>query len=169
MGFPRQEYWSEWPFPSSGDLPNPGIQPMPPALTGGFFTPEPPGKPIQIVPLYKLYKYTNYIFIICTWSILVCSLKYFSSLLSIFLIFFSVEFVLSLKPPICRFQFCDYILSDVMVFPYSFQFTFFFHNILIIKTYFCEISTCDKHFSKFYIPSILFILKRRNKLNLDNK
>ena len=27
MGFPRQEYWSGFPFPSSGDLPNSGIQP----------------------------------------------------------------------------------------------------------------------------------------------
>ena len=30
MGFPRQEYWSGLPFPSSGDLPNPGIEPMSP-------------------------------------------------------------------------------------------------------------------------------------------
>ena len=27
MGFPRQEFWSELPFPSPGDLPNPGIEP----------------------------------------------------------------------------------------------------------------------------------------------
>ena len=32
MGFPRQEYWSELPFHSPGDLPDPGIEPMPPAL-----------------------------------------------------------------------------------------------------------------------------------------
>ena len=31
-GFPRQEYWSGLPFPSSGDLPNPGIEPVSPAL-----------------------------------------------------------------------------------------------------------------------------------------
>ena len=43
--FLKQEYWSQLPFPSSGDLPNPGIKPMPPALAGGFFTTEPPGKP----------------------------------------------------------------------------------------------------------------------------
>ena len=34
MGFPRQEYWSGLPFPSSGDLPNPGIEPASPALAG---------------------------------------------------------------------------------------------------------------------------------------
>ena len=44
MGFPRQEYWSGLPFPSSEDLPEPGIKPMPPALAGRFFTTEPPGK-----------------------------------------------------------------------------------------------------------------------------
>ena len=32
MGFPRQEYWSGLPFPSPGDLPNPEIEPLSPAL-----------------------------------------------------------------------------------------------------------------------------------------
>ena len=32
MGFPRQEYWSELPFPSPGDLPNPGIESGSPVL-----------------------------------------------------------------------------------------------------------------------------------------
>ena len=48
MGFSRQEYWSGLPFPSPGDLHNPGIKstsPASPALTGRFFTTEPPGKP----------------------------------------------------------------------------------------------------------------------------
>ena len=38
MGFPRQEYSSGLPFPSPGDIPNPGIEPTSPTLTGGFFT-----------------------------------------------------------------------------------------------------------------------------------
>ena len=45
MGFSRQEYWSALPFPSLGDLPDPGTEPRSPALAGGFFTTEPPGKP----------------------------------------------------------------------------------------------------------------------------
>ena len=49
MGFPRQEYWSELPFPSPEDLHGPEIKPMPSAsifhIAGGFFTNEPPGKP----------------------------------------------------------------------------------------------------------------------------
>ena len=39
MEFPRQEYWSELPFRSSGDLPDSGIKPTSPALAGGFFAP----------------------------------------------------------------------------------------------------------------------------------
>ena len=44
MGFFRQEYWSGLSFPSPGDLPDPGIELMSPALTEEFFTDEPPGK-----------------------------------------------------------------------------------------------------------------------------
>ena len=35
LGFPRQEYWGGWPFPSPGDLPQPGTEPGSPALAGG--------------------------------------------------------------------------------------------------------------------------------------
>ena len=41
MGFSRQEYWLGLPFPSPGDLPDPGIEPTSPTLAGGFFTTEP--------------------------------------------------------------------------------------------------------------------------------
>ena len=54
MGFLRQEYWSGLPFPSSGDLPNPGIEPISPALAGAFFTTEPPGNPM-IYEIEKCY------------------------------------------------------------------------------------------------------------------
>jgi len=47
MGFPRQEPWSELPFPSPRDLPDSGIKFATPTLAGGFFTTEPPGKPIE--------------------------------------------------------------------------------------------------------------------------
>ena len=45
MGFSRQEYWSGLPFPSPGDLPNPGIEPGSPALQAEALSSEPPGKP----------------------------------------------------------------------------------------------------------------------------
>ena len=51
MRFPRQEDWSGLPFPPPGNLPDPGIKPVslvPPALAGGLFTTEPPGKPLPV-------------------------------------------------------------------------------------------------------------------------
>ena len=49
MGSSRQEYWSGLPCSPPGDLPDPGMEPTSsesPALAGGFFTTEPPGKPV---------------------------------------------------------------------------------------------------------------------------
>ena len=45
MGFYRQEYWSGLPFPSPGDLPDPGIKPGFPALQADSLLSEPPGNP----------------------------------------------------------------------------------------------------------------------------
>ena len=45
MGFSRQENWSGLPFPSPGDLPNPGIKPGSPALQADALSSEPPGNP----------------------------------------------------------------------------------------------------------------------------
>jgi len=46
MGFSRQECWSGLPFPSPGDLPDPGIESGSPALRADALLSEPPGKPI---------------------------------------------------------------------------------------------------------------------------
>ena len=43
MGFPREEYWNGLPFPSPGDLPDPGIEPGCPALQADSLPSEPPG------------------------------------------------------------------------------------------------------------------------------
>ena len=45
MGFSRQECWSGMPFPSPGDLPDPGIEPGSPALQADTLLSEPPGNP----------------------------------------------------------------------------------------------------------------------------
>ena len=44
VGFFRQEYWSELPFPTPGDLPNPGIKPRSPALQADALPSESPGE-----------------------------------------------------------------------------------------------------------------------------
>jgi len=49
-GIKRQEYWSGLPFPSPGDLPNPGIEPRSPAWADAL-TSEPPGKPTEAASL----------------------------------------------------------------------------------------------------------------------
>ena len=49
MGFSRQECWSGLPFPSPGDLPNPGIEPGSPTLQADTLPSEPPGKPITSI------------------------------------------------------------------------------------------------------------------------
>ena len=54
MGFPKQEYWTELPFPSPGDPPDPGIEPGFPTLQADSLPSEPPGKPV--------YSYTYCIF-----------------------------------------------------------------------------------------------------------
>ena len=51
MGFSRQEYWSGLPFPSPGDLSNPGIESGSPALQAYTLPSEPAGK------LYKVQYY----------------------------------------------------------------------------------------------------------------
>jgi len=59
MGFPREEYWSQLPFPSPRNLAYPGIKSTSPLLAGRFFITEPPGKP-------KSKKRTQKIMHVCT-------------------------------------------------------------------------------------------------------
>ena len=52
MRFSWQEYWSELPFLSPGDLPKPGIEPGSPASQADSLPSEPPGKPDLPLPFY---------------------------------------------------------------------------------------------------------------------
>ena len=49
MGFSGQKYWSGLSFPSPEGLPGSRTKSEPPALAGGFFTTEPPGKPNSVI------------------------------------------------------------------------------------------------------------------------
>ena len=55
MEFSRQEYWSGLPFPSPGDLPNPGIKSRFPALQDYSLPYEPPGKPGNFDSMFTVY------------------------------------------------------------------------------------------------------------------
>ena len=59
LGFPRQEYWSRLPFPSSGNLPDPGIELASPSLAGRFFTTEPSGKALMNTFLFFFFFFKN--------------------------------------------------------------------------------------------------------------
>ena len=52
MGLSGQEHWSGLPFPSPGDLPDPGIEPRSPTLQADTLTSEPPGKPHIRIYMY---------------------------------------------------------------------------------------------------------------------
>ena len=53
MGFPRQEYWNELPFPSAGDLPDPGIDPESSVLQADSLPLSHWGKPRTILLAFK--------------------------------------------------------------------------------------------------------------------
>ena len=55
VGFPRQEYGSGLPFPSPGDLPEPGIERVSPTFAGTLFTTEPPEKPLLLRELASFF------------------------------------------------------------------------------------------------------------------
>ena len=59
--FSRQEYWSRWPFPSLGDLPNPGIEPRSSPLQADSLSTEPPGKPCRMHMCVCMFVYVIYI------------------------------------------------------------------------------------------------------------
>ena len=54
MGFSRQEYWSGLPFPSPGDLLNPGIKPGSPTLQADFLPSVSPGKPRKDISYFQI-------------------------------------------------------------------------------------------------------------------
>ena len=63
MGFSRQEYWSGLPFPSPGDLPDPGIEPLSLRsfiLAGGFFTTSTTGKSRVILMILSMRRLLLY-------------------------------------------------------------------------------------------------------------
>ena len=70
MGFSRQEYWSGLPFPSPGDLPNPGIKPQSPVWQADSLPSEPPEKPPPVMrkPLQHLFHPVSLINRFGTWQ-----------------------------------------------------------------------------------------------------
>ena len=70
--FSRQEYWSRLPFLSSGDLPDPGIEPRSSALQADTLPSEPPGKLIATAVGYKIVTVAQ---CVPQWTLCTCDLK----------------------------------------------------------------------------------------------
>ena len=60
MEFSRQEYWSGLPFPSPGDLSNPGIEPGSPAFPADALTSEPPGQVLVFIAEFTFKEHFNF-------------------------------------------------------------------------------------------------------------
>ena len=75
MGFSRQ-YWSELPFPSPGDLPNPGVEPKSPVLQEDSLLSEPPGKPHRFFVLNTKKKEKEFL-IIRLFQVIILDLLFF--------------------------------------------------------------------------------------------
>ena len=69
MGFSRQEYWSGLPFPSPGDLPNPGIDPGFPTLEADALTSEPPGNVYLILKWSEVKSLSRVGLFVTPWTV----------------------------------------------------------------------------------------------------
>ena len=69
MEFSRQEYWSGLPFPSPGDLPNPGTEPRSSALQADALTSEPPGKLGGVKHYLALFIWAPFTKSLSCWSV----------------------------------------------------------------------------------------------------
>ena len=87
LEFPRQEYRSGLPFPSPGDLPNPGIESASFSLTGRFFIAEPPGVPKMLYMIHRNMKIQTRTTLM--WS---SSFSFLSLSLSLFFFFFGKKY-----------------------------------------------------------------------------
>ena len=85
MEFFRPEYWSGYPFPSPGDLSNPGIEPRSPTLWVGSLPSEPPGKPkntgmgsLSLLQGIFLTQESNWSLLHCRWILYQLSYQFSS-------------------------------------------------------------------------------------------
>ena len=76
MGFSRQDYWSGLPFPSPGDLPDPGMEHGFPALQAGALTSEPPGGKLNQIQFYPgPWTWNRSLWVLCPCSVTDCVLE----------------------------------------------------------------------------------------------
>ena len=136
VGFSRQEYWSGLPFPSPGDLPNPGIEPGSPVLQADALPSEPPRKSGCLTLAEWPHNY-GYL-VIVQLSLRTIRLSYSSSVYSCHLFLISsasvtsLLFVLYLAHPCIK---CSLELSNLLeeIFYLSHSTVFFYYFALFIE------------------------------------
>ena len=173
MGFSRQEYWCGLPFPSPGDLPNPGIEPRSPALQADALTSEPPGEKKQrtlqfsVIKVYGRYKVAwrrnNYLYLanqgtlslfqnVCTYCSLVLSY------------FFPQTYSWIAVPP--KPIFCS-------KFPLYWRFLLLAHLSLIVLHFFCFKFASSYYIFSYYLSSAcpldVISQESRNFFPVDHK
>ena len=125
MGFSRQEYWSGLPFPSPGNLPDPGIEPTSPAFARRFFTTEQLRKPCfghtwyYFLELFSFYEclflslllFNHVIFSLISWKI---TLTFFSP--AFFYILYHFQ-ILWLPFPLCWFGSLAFMIKPFLTWP----------------------------------------------------
>ena len=108
MGFSRQEYWSRLPFPSPGDIPDPEIKPVSPALAGRFFTTEPPEKHSCSCSWYYIFLLSlPIIYSLCLWSNLIAQVSSHGEMTQIFI----SENLDLMSVPLTGLSCCMYLFS----------------------------------------------------------
>ena len=97
MGFSRQEYRSGLPFPSPGDLPEPGFKPRSPALQADTLPSEPPGKPhLTTTVTFILQNFIYFFNVQINSTILQTLTSGLADITKMFLVFPKVDIFLSL-------------------------------------------------------------------------
>ena len=100
MGFSRQEYWSGLPFPSPGDLPNPGIEPRSPTLQAALYPLSHQGRYIYIyIYMCVIYK-TKIIFPISFYFISISQLTFLKDYSILAVAGAHISFITKHSPPI---------------------------------------------------------------------
>ena len=133
LGFSRQEYWSGLPFPSPGDLSDPGIKPRSPALQADALTSEPPGKPYKLLYLLYMKKLSLNI-----------NLVFRSNLSDLFILFFvysyfffTLLFISVFQVNICNIRNNDHTRLFIPKVYFLLCFASFLKNTLIVMMYCC--------------------------------
>ena len=143
MEFSRAGYWSGSPFPSPGDLPNPGIKPRSPVLQAGCLPAEPPGKPSIYLPTYLFaYLSPNYLSVYLSMKIsiyLVCLsthlLVYLSTYLPVYLPTY-LPIYLPTHLPILSTYLSIYLLSHLLsTYPFIIYLYFYVRLFLYLCLY----------------------------------